>query len=64
MGFNTGYNCAESTNFALERWVDYGNKFFKKSNKFLGKNAVVCKCKNTCVSINMVFKILFIRFFY
>jgi hypothetical protein len=33
-GFNLGFNCAESVNFATDDWVDYGRK------------AKHCKCVN------------------
>lgn len=40
-GFNHGFNCAESTNFALPRWVEYG------------KRASQCLCRQDCVKISM-----------
>lgn len=40
-GFNTGVNCAESTNFALPRWVEYG------------KHASICMCWDDTVRIEM-----------
>ncbi|CAN8004346.1 unnamed protein product [Ixodes hexagonus] len=40
-GFNHGFNCAESTNFALPRWVEYG------------KRASQCVCRLDCVKISM-----------
>lgn len=40
-GYNHGFNCAESTNFALPRWVEYG------------KRASRCSCSRDSVSISM-----------
>ncbi|XP_045781380.1 lysine-specific demethylase 4A-like [Maniola jurtina] len=40
-GFNHGFNCAESTNFAAPRWVEYG----KRANQ--------CTCSNDMVKISM-----------
>lgn len=28
-GYNHGFNCAESTNFASSRWVEYGKRATK-----------------------------------
>ncbi|XP_035786646.1 probable lysine-specific demethylase 4B [Anopheles albimanus] len=40
-GFNHGFNCAESTNFASPRWIEYG------------KRATQCYCRSDMVKISM-----------
>ncbi len=40
-GFNHGLNCAESTNFASLRWIEYGRK------------ATQCLCRSDNVKIDM-----------
>lgn len=40
-GYNHGFNCAESTNFAMPRWIDYG------------KRATQCYCRGDMVKIKM-----------
>jgi len=41
-GFNHGFNCAESVNFGIDEWIDYGRK------------AVLCTCLPNVVYINMI----------
>ncbi|KEP47211.1 putative jumonji family transcription factor [Rhizoctonia solani 123E] len=40
-GFNTGFNCAESVNFALESWIE------------LGRRAQFCKCVGDSVRLDV-----------
>ena len=40
-GFNLGFNCAESVNFAVEEWVAWGEQ------------AEVCECRSTSVNIDV-----------
>lgn len=40
-GYNHGFNCAESTNFGMPRWIEYG------------KRSLQCLCRKDCVKISM-----------
>lgn len=40
-GYNLGYNCAESVNFATEEWLD------------IGRQARKCNCAEDSVNINV-----------
>ncbi|KAF9973806.1 Lysine-specific demethylase 4B [Actinomortierella ambigua] len=40
-GYNLGFNCAESINFALDNWID------------IGKKAEACRCINDAVQIDV-----------
>lgn len=40
-GFNLGFNCAESVNFALDTWVE------------IGRNAGFCKCRSDSVQMDV-----------
>lgn len=48
-GYNHGFNCAESTNFAALRWIEYG------------KRASHCQCRSVAVQSPISFAPTFIH---
>ena len=59
-GFNLGFNCAESVNFALESWIDLGRKAkacgcvnFRSVRSIMGGDEPVAECA-PLVSVSML----------